>query len=259
MNTFLTLVILLVATVLPAQHVAPMKGPAGPSSGQAHLARGGDGIIRMSWVESEGRNARLAFSALGAEGWAAPHTIARGDRWFVNWADVPSIAADARGNLLAHWLERLGEGTYAYGVRARLSTDRGATWGRPFWLHDDRSPQEHGFCSILHIANAGQVHDTTPGFWAVWLDGRDMDETDEMTLRVRTVGVDGKLGRETVLDARVCECCPTAIARGGDGLPLVVYRDRSQKDVRDISIVRLAWLGWGAPRSLHDDGWQRPG
>ena len=255
----LSLAVSLIVDPVVGQQVTLIESPAGTSSGQPHLDRGVDGIVRMCWVETDERSARLRFSALGVEGWSAPRTIAEGDRWFVNWADVPSLAADGHGNLLAHWLERLGDGSYAYGVRMRISTDEGATWGVPFWIHDDRSAQEHGFCSILPKAKVGQIQDITPGFWVVWLDGRDMPKTDEMTLRARTVGIDGKLGREAVLDPRVCECCPTAIARGGDGLPLMTYRDRSGKDVRDIAVARHGLFGWGKPAILHDDRWTRPG
>lgn len=259
MDIFRFFLIFLLLDACVAQQVTRLESPAAAVSGQPHLDRGVDGIVRMSWVEADERGAQLKFSALGADGWSASRTIAKGDRWFVNWADVPSLAADANGNLLAHWLERLGEGTYAYGVRMRLSTDAGKTWGAPFWLHDDRSSQEHGFCSVLAKAKAGRVKDITPGFWAVWLDARDMADTREMALRARTVGIDGKLGKEVVLDSRVCECCPTAIARGGDGFPLMVYRDRTEKDIRDISIARHGLFGWGKSSTLHDDGWERPG
>jgi len=259
MRSLCLIAILVLANLCLAQQVAPLESPAGASSGQPHLDRGVDGIVRMSWIETEGRTVRLLFSVLRGGAWSAPRKIVEGDRWFVNWADVPSLVADANGNLIAHWLERLGGGTYAYGVRMRISTDGGKTWGKSFWLHDDRSPQEHGFCSILPRSLVEGVRAPGPGFWAVWLDGRAMKTTDEMQLRARTIGLDGKLGKEAVLDPRVCECCPTAVVQGADGLPLVAYRDRTKTDVRDISLVRRAGRGWGQSVSLHADGWERPG
>ena len=40
-------------------------------------------------------------------------------RLFVNWADFPSLVVLDGGRLAAHWLQRNGSGTYAYGVRIR--------------------------------------------------------------------------------------------------------------------------------------------
>ena len=47
----------------------------------------------------------------------------------------------------------------------------------------------------------------------------------------------GTLSGEVVVDARVCDCCQTAMAMTPRG-PLVVYRDRSAKEMRDIAIAR---------------------
>jgi hypothetical protein len=55
------------------------------------------------------------------------------------------------------------------------------------------------------------------------------------------IGLDGTLGKEVLLDGRVCECCATSAASTPDGIA-VVYRDRSKEEVRDISIVRLRIL-----------------
>jgi hypothetical protein len=60
------------------------------------------------------------------------------------------------------------------------------------------------------------------------------------------------------LDGRVCECCQTGMTRGAEG-PLVVYRDRSEKEVRDISIVRREGTTWSTPAPVHVDGWVMPG
>jgi hypothetical protein len=38
-----------------------------------------------------------------------------------------------------------------------------------------------------------------------------------------------------------------------------VYRDRSDKDIRDIAIVRRTAGGWSAPTIVHNDGWYYPG
>jgi hypothetical protein len=98
----------------------------------------------------------------------------------------------------------------------------------------------------------------------VWLDGRKTAKAApsdhghaaaEMALLSTTMGGGGGLGAETVLDPRVCDCCQTDVARAGDAL-VVVYRDRSDKEIRDISAVRFAGGRWSAPRAVASDNWE---
>jgi hypothetical protein len=77
-----------------------------------------------------------------------------------------------------------------------------------------------------------------------------------MTLRTATIGRDGlRGGPDGELDARVCDCCQTDAALTTDG-PVVVYRDRSAREVRDIAVVRLVGSRWSEPAQVHADGWQ---
>jgi hypothetical protein len=169
-----------------------------------------------------------------------------------NWADFPSIFVRTDGRMVAHWLERGTSGRYAYGVRLSTSDDDGRTWTRPVVPHQDDSPTEHGFVSFFE----------TPGgeLGLVWLDGRAMAATDGrptgggMTLRSITVGDHG-LGAELVVDERVCDCCQTSAARTSDGV-IVAYRDRSDGEIRDTSVVRFEAGAWSAPVSVHRDNWR---
>jgi hypothetical protein len=77
----------------------------------------------------------------------------------------------------------------------------------------------------------------------------------EMSLIYTIIGLDGALGKEVLLDGRVCECCQTSAAPTPDGMA-VVYRDRSEKEVRDISIVRSKNGQWSEPQPLSKDGWE---
>jgi len=94
-----------------------------------------------------------------------------------------------------------------------------------------------------------------------WLDGRryapDADgnpPTQEMTLRSRWASSDGEPGPEILVDARVCDCCQTDVAVTTDG-PVVVYRNRTEDEVRDVYIARWIDGAWGEGTPVHDDGW----
>ncbi|RMG46335.1 MAG: exo-alpha-sialidase [Acidobacteria bacterium] len=187
----------------------------------------------------------------GADAWSAPRTIAEGEDWFVNWADFPSLAVGEDGRLIAHWLVRTGGQPYAYGVVVSHSTDGGRTWSQPKRLHEDETPTEHGFVSLLPMHR---------GEWlAVWLDGRRFATgKQEMTLRARLLKLDGTWGPEMLVDDLVCDCCQTSAVRLAEDRALIVYRDRSPREVRDIFIVRYEGGMWSAPRPVHVDGWRIP-
>lgn len=253
--------------------VQDIESPAGLNSGQPSLAVAGDRPV-LSWVErlSENNHA-LKFSTFEGEGWSQPRTVAQGADWFVNWADFPSMAALPDGSLIAHWLVKSGPGTYAYNVNVARSSDGGLTWSSPVVPHRDATQTEHGFVSLLPWTEGrGAV---------VWLDGRKFqsgaqsqaggarvvvahagmgsgDAGEEMTLRFAAIAADGSLSEEAELDDRVCDCCQTAAAFTSEGA-VVVYRDRSAEEVRDISIIRYRDGRWTQPRTLHEDGWQISG
>jgi hypothetical protein len=216
------------------------------------LTPSGDGLL-LTWLEPAPPKAHaLRFSRFSRDGngdgrWSAPVTIAAGDDFFANWADFPAVASAPDGSLTAHWLARTGSETYAYGIFLARSTDGGATWAPAGLLHSDRLPTEHGFVSWLPEGR---------GLRAVWLDGREMPKEGPMTLR--TGLVTAKPESEELLDARVCDCCQTDAALTADG-PIVAYRDRSDKEVRDIYVIRKTAAGWSTPAPVHQDNWQIPG
>jgi hypothetical protein len=224
---------------------------AGALAPELSSASGG---VALTWLEAAGaegrREQRLLFARLDGTTWTAPRQIAAGGAFFANWADRPALAAGPGGELFAHWLRKSGEDTYAYGVELARSRDGGSTWERLGLLHDDDSLTEHGFVSYAPAA---------AGVHAFWLDGRRMAEEGPMELRTAFVAAAGAPPdfppASTVLDDRVCECCATDAALTAEG-PIVVYRDRSAEEVRDIAVVRAAGQGWTEPRILHPDGWR---
>jgi hypothetical protein len=216
-----------------------------------------DGVI-LSWVEMLGDDRHaLRTSTLEANGWSETRTVAEGENWFINWADFPSVIALNDGTLAAHWLVKSGKGTYAYDVNISMSKDGGRTWTKPLVPHRDNTQTEHGFVTLIPLSD-GRLG-------ATWLDGRNMKnmkETDEhapapetMTLRYATIDANGNLSDETQLDERVCECCQTSAAMTANG-PIIVYRDRSATEVRDIYIVRQVNGAWTKPQPVFADNWQ---
>lgn len=233
-----------------------LTSPAGPESGEPFLSTDGSHVY-LSWLEAvDEEHHELRFSRLEDERWTEPATVARSDRFFVNWADFPSLRPGPGATLWAHYLERGGKGTYDYGVRIVRSDDGGETWSEPVVPHDDRSPTEHGFVSAV-------ARDDGVGF--VWLDGRTYaagedgaEPANEMTLRYRFLRADGTVGEEMLVDGKVCDCCQTSTAMTSEG-PLTVYRDRSDAEIRDIYATRLREGAWTEGVPVHRDGWEIAG
>lgn len=242
--------------------------PALPGALAPKLTTGNDGSLLLSWLEpvadqieqkGAGRPLRLRFSQFDGAKWSEPRTIVQREDFFANWADVPSIIQAKDGSLLAHWLQKSGADTYSYDVMLARSTDAGKTWKELGRLHDDDTKTEHGFVSLLPEGD---------GVRAFWLDGREMKPPGEgeddhghgggnMTLRTALIEGDA-IGPSALLDMRVCECCNTSAALAEHG-PIIVYRDRTEQETRDISLVRRVDGRWTNPKPVHEDDWVIPG
>ncbi len=176
----------------------------------------------------------MKFAERTASGWTTPRTVASGTNWFVNWADVPSVLRLDDGTLAAHWLQKSGPGTYAYDVKLSSSKDDGKTWSAPFQPHSDGTKTEHGFASLVQMPGSG--------LGLVWLDGRAMgegehaDHSGDMSVRFAAFDKNWKQTAEMVIDGRVCECCPTAMAVTSEGA-IAAFRNRSDTEVRDIHVA----------------------
>jgi hypothetical protein len=234
----------------PQVSVAALDNPASPGSAEPYVALAPDGGFILSWVASlgdEGHALRYARRAPGGA-WSEVREVARGRGWFVNWADFPSVVAHPDGSLWAHWLERSAQGKYDYGVKIARSAD-GETWSEPFTPHA-LGPGEHGFVSFVPLG---------PDMGIVWLDGRGMTgehaagEGATALFFNRMLPAGGAAGEQS-LDSRVCDCCQTSAVRSGENV-LVAYRDRSEREVRDISVVRLHDGVWSEPVGVSRDNW----
>ncbi|HET6603731.1 MAG TPA: sialidase family protein [Xanthomonadaceae bacterium] len=239
-----------------AAEVEPWPLPAQGWSAQPNIAAAADGAVHLSWIEKDGQDHVLRHVRHDAGGFGAVHVAARGSDWFVNWADFPSLAVLENGDIVSFVLAKSAEATYAYDVKLVRSRDGGASFSPPQAVHEDGTPTEHGFVSLLPWRD-----DTV---LVAWLDGRNTAGGHghggagggAMGLRAALVGRDGKQ-QEWALDDRVCDCCQTAAGRTPGGA-VVVFRDRSQGEVRDIAHTRLAGGQWSAPAPVHADGWTMP-
>ena len=214
------------------------------------------GDIFLTWFEEkDSTNWSLQGSIFSNDSWSRPTTITTERSYFINWADFPSLNYINDDTLVAHWLEKSGDGTYDYDVHLSFSFDQGGSWSPSQIPHSTLTKGEHGFSSFGIGKNAHDV---------VWLDGREMSmshgssDYGKMNLCHTTFSSDGKLGDEYVIDDRVCECCPTASVRYKDTL-VVAYRNRSNDEIRDINIARRVGDKWEEPYCVHEDNWKIAG
>jgi hypothetical protein len=162
---------------------------------------------------------------------------------------------------MAHILQKSAEGTYTYDVKIITSTDKGKSWSNLKILHDDAKHAEHGFVSLMPYEDQ---------FFVSWLDGRNTvsgkgettvhheGHNGPMSLRAAVVNKQGIKTAEWELDNRVCDCCQTSAALTANG-PVVIYRDRSEEEIRDISIIRFVNGKWTEPQTIFPDQWKITG
>lgn len=230
--------------------VQELVSPARKSSSLPHLVSNKD-VTLLSWVETtDDTLTTFKYSELIDGTWQEPQNILTGTDWFVNWADYPMIAENS-GNLWSHVLKKSTVGTYSYDVKINVKPKDASEWKTNLPLHTDGTPTEHGFVSVVPYNDS---------FFVNWLDGRNTGENEAgergtMTLRAGMVSASGVLTQEYELDERTCDCCQTTSAITNNG-PIVLYRDRSEDEIRDIYIVRQVNGEWTEPKTIHADDWK---
>lgn len=265
----------------------PLPGLRG--SAQPDLALTVDGRIMMTWLDSRpGRRPAMQIAPWHpGTGWERTRTVAVGNALFVNWADTPHIAATDDHALWAHWLQKSGDAPYAYDVMLSRSMNGGASWSPPVRPHDDSTITEHGFVSLWpmdegrigvawldgrntagagHDGHGAAAHEAAQGGGAGDAAGTanaDPEKIDggAMTLRAAVFDRDLRKVSETELDASTCDCCQTdaaAIAGEAGAGALLVYRDRTAEEIRDIYAVRFDGERWSTPVRVHADDWKMP-
>ena len=212
-----------------------------------------DNELFISWIEEKIDSNFLYMSKLVNNQWDDKELIVKGTDWFVNWADFPSISINKINCLkIAHYLKKSSVETFSYDVNFLINPLN--SWKSEQKMHGDGTLSEHGFVSIQPY---------NEGFISSWLDGRNTSANNKhsghasgpMSLRSAIINSKGKVIKEIEIDDMVCDCCQTSIAVSND-IPIVVYRDRSKSEIRDISVSRFINSSWSKPYSLNDDKWK---
>ena len=234
----------------------PLPLTAGPAAEGPRMSVGPSGQLALSWMERNEQGGTLKYTTLDNDQWQNAIEVVTDPGMFVNWADIPSVVPLSDQDWLAHWLSKSAASTYAYDVKVSHSNDAGVTWSAPISPHDDGTPTEHGFVSISRDANDTHL---------LWLDGRntaneasDNQMDTSMTLRAASMGVDGTVSQDQVIDDMVCDCCRTDMAIASTGR-IAVYRDRTEQEIRDIYITRRIEGAWQTGVPISDDGWEIAG
>lgn len=238
-----------------------LENPVSGNSSLPKLFKSDDNLF-LSWTEKKDSTTTLLYSSYKNGNWTPSEAIISGRDWFVNWADFPAIAEN-NGNILTSFLQKSAQGTYTYDVKLNVFASEAKQWNTDIILHNDGTKSEHGFVSMLPF----EAH----SFFVTWLDGRNTisngghghsDHSEHgggaMTLRSAIVDANGTITKRRELDSRICDCCQTSAAQTENG-PVVVYRDRSDTEIRDIAIVRFVDGTWTEPQTIGNDHWEISG
>ena len=228
--------------------IEPLQTPAAMVSSGPQLTVSSRGAL-LSWTESDDEKTLLKFAERTGTGWSPAKTVASGTDWFVTDADTPAVLRLSNGVLAASWEQSTNEELEASNLRLTYSKDEGKTWAPSFLPHHDGTQTQHGFATLFELPG--------PTLGAVWLDGRQTVKDREhgpMSLRYAAFDAQWKQRADAAIDLKVCDCCTTSVAITSEG-PIVVYRDRSDKEIRDIYVSRLEAGKWSAGIPVHNDGW----
>ena len=216
-----------------------------------YLTTSQTGTTSLNWLEPTQTGFAIKFKLYDGS-WGKERTIAKGDNWFINWADFPSLLHIGQDNFVAHWLVKSSADRYAYDVYVAHSKNNGDDWSQPQLINKDKTPTEHGFVSLYEDNNSVGL---------IYLDGRKMintmsEDPNDTGMSLRSVNINDQqiITSSNLIDGLVCECCQTDIAIGSDG-PIGIYRNRSKNEIRDIYITRKIDNKWTEGNPIHNDNW----
>ena len=229
--------------------VESITNPSAAGSVQANLSTHADGSPLLSWMEpGKGGTFALRYAVRQGARWSEPRTVEAGRHFFRHPGELPAVISLAGGSFLAHWIEMPNEASEAEFLYVSASRD-GVKWSPPVMAHHDKSQAQHGLASM--VASGDREASL---FWLQALKGED----GPASLMRSVISAEGAEVKEEVLDADVCQCCPTAVTRTARGL-LVAYRDHTPDDIRDIYVIRSENGRWTSPKNVYADKWKLQG
>jgi hypothetical protein len=201
----------------------------------------------LTWVEQEGKTSHLRQAELNSDGANSVKSIRSGEDWMLHWADLPGAGGTPLNRYAWHQIHNPAD---AHASDIRLYRAIGNGWDGPIAVHAPTPVGEHAFVSGCAMLD-GQ-------FGMAWLQpSADTSHGGATELAFRTFNM-GKGGETRVLDARVCDCCPTAMA-STDSTVIVAYRDRSDAEIRDVHYQLWDNGNWSGPLPLGAEGWRLEG
>ncbi len=239
-----------------AGKISYLPSPTEAQASGSRLFADAEGQIFLSWVEGnkETKESHFYYSKLDNNIWSTAKKIGGGSNWMVHWAGLPSVVVDGK-KVAAQYLVRNPVGQFSTDVKLTFSNNDGEQFSQVITANIEGTPGENGMTSILPMGNGNT--------FVTWLDARNFKKVgDKMTggtsLRGAVFNSKGENTNEWELDELACDCCSTSAAISGNG-PIVVYRDRTHDEIRNISIVRQVKGKWSKPEVIHNDGWQIAG
>jgi hypothetical protein len=240
--------------------------PSAPGAADPDLVATGDGRLLLSWIDSlPGRRNALQFAAFGDGHWqSGARTIAVGDALVPRWANAPHMTYTADGALWVQWLQKARDPDGALDVMLARSADGGFNWSAPARINAVTDGADRGFVALWPA--------TRDSIGVAWLDSgplpaatptpansahamHEMPPSSDTT-SLHAALFDRQLAAHGLaqVDARVCDCCQTDAVSTPSGA-LLVYRDRSADEVRDIQATRFDGARWSPPVPVHADHW----
>jgi hypothetical protein len=224
--------------------IADVPAPAGRNALGTSLAKAPDGTLWLSWVETgAGDGKTLLFSTfdLAAKKWGPSHPIARGSEITATSAECPALAVGPAGRVGAVWPNGRGAAFFSQ------SSDNGKTWSSPTPLTHESDAVEK-----LSLVALPDGH-----FMGAWLDGRGAKtgpKVEQLFARVLD-----QPGPDRLVDASVCDCCPTSLTAFPDGTVLLAYRGRTAEEIRDIMVASYLEGQWDPRHANTHDRWKIAG
>ncbi len=233
----------------PPIKIEPLDSPAAAGATAPTVVRAPDGTVWLAWIETApgGAAVRCAAFDAAARRWSAARRVATGPRIIDRDSAPPALVLAPGGRITVAWSESSAASPRTESVFLSSSADAGATWSAPAPLTTESTSTS---LPVFTALADGRI-------LAAWLDrrGRTLGERDaRLYSRILAAGP----GPDVLVEPRVGENSPPALASFPDGSALLAYRALGDGDVRDINTARYRRDQWETGLNLNHDDWRSP-